>query len=80
MGQAVGEAAAAYQLYHEPGVRMLVGVDDVMDGHDVQVLEPGEGSRLAQHSVRTGTLRGRKAVACKRFWSVGWPASQRAVE
>ncbi|MEY9996862.1 hypothetical protein ABIE67_008894 [Streptomyces sp. V4I8] len=50
-GQPVGERAAGDQLHHDPGVGAVAAVDDVVDGHDVRMVDPGQGPGLAQHAL-----------------------------
>ncbi|CAM5642766.1 hypothetical protein SCYAM73S_01080 [Streptomyces cyaneofuscatus] len=47
-GQPVVEGGAGHQLHHDPGVAVLAGVDDVVDGDHVGVVEAGQGAGLAQ--------------------------------
>lgn len=43
------EGGPGHQLHHEARVR--IRIDEVMDGHDVRVIEPGRRPRFAQHAL-----------------------------
>lgn len=68
--QSVRQAATGHQLHHQPGVRTLTLLDDVVDRHHVRIADPRQSTRLTQHtfpqhpgSVRVleGKLGGQRA-------------------
>ncbi|CAM5726518.1 hypothetical protein SBADM41S_09122 [Streptomyces badius] len=53
-GEPVVQGGAGHQLHHDPRVAVLAGVDDVVDGDHVGVVDPGQGAGLTEHPGAQG--------------------------